>query len=207
MKCWLIKSNSSDFFLQGWEAELVKHNIHTSWPSKKPTISYFLRLSHSSPNASLLVVCAVFKKYYHHGQTGGGKPRADAIPGLGINTTLLMNSSVSQNQTCPQDGQYGRETAVLSLMLMLGTLWLGHTLYQFKKRWVIWSSDCWLFRVPSEGIVTSLDLNSATQENQVGAKGRDELGRATWKIFPAEQNVRSGDDALPVFSLASHMSF
>ncbi|NXD95551.1 S4A11 protein, partial [Chaetorhynchus papuensis] len=81
-------------------------------------------------------IVKVFKKYYHHGHTGGsypGKPRADAIPGLGINTTFLMNSSVSENQTCPHDGHYGRETAVLSLMLMLGTLWLGHTLYQFKK--------------------------------------------------------------------------
>ncbi|NWI47267.1 S4A11 protein, partial [Picathartes gymnocephalus] len=78
-------------------------------------------------------IVKVFKKYYHHGHTGGGKPRADAIPGLGINTTFLMNSSVSENQTCTHDGHYGRETAVLSLMLMLGTLWLGHTLYQFKK--------------------------------------------------------------------------
>ncbi|NXB97801.1 S4A11 protein, partial [Orthonyx spaldingii] len=86
-------------------------------------------------------IIKVFKKYYHHGQTGGSyseKARAEAIPGLGINTTFLMNSSVSrsmalENQTCTQDGHYGRETAVLSLMLMLGTLWLGHTLYQFKK--------------------------------------------------------------------------
>ncbi|XP_041909032.1 sodium bicarbonate transporter-like protein 11 isoform X2 [Corvus kubaryi] len=81
-------------------------------------------------------IIKVFKKYYHHGHTGdsySGKTRADAIPGLGINTTFLMNSSVSENQTCPHDGHYGRETAVLSLMLMLGTLWLGHTLYQFKK--------------------------------------------------------------------------
>ncbi|NWY65787.1 S4A11 protein, partial [Erithacus rubecula] len=78
-------------------------------------------------------IVKVFKKYYHHGHTGGVKPRADAIPDLGINTTFLMNSSVSENQTCTQDGHYGRETAVLSLMLMLGTLWLGHTLYQFKK--------------------------------------------------------------------------
>ncbi|NWI01429.1 S4A11 protein, partial [Tichodroma muraria] len=78
-------------------------------------------------------IVKVFKKYYHHGHTGGVKSRADAIPGLGINTTFLMNSSVSENQTCTHDGHYGRETAVLSLMLMLGTLWLGHTLYQFKK--------------------------------------------------------------------------
>ncbi|NXA79453.1 S4A11 protein, partial [Thryothorus ludovicianus] len=78
-------------------------------------------------------IVKVFKKYYHHGHTGGVKSRADAIPGLGLNTTFLMNSSVSGNQTCTHDGHYGRETAVLSLMLMLGTLWLGHTLYQFKK--------------------------------------------------------------------------
>ncbi|NWV79596.1 S4A11 protein, partial [Dasyornis broadbenti] len=86
-------------------------------------------------------IIKVFKKYYHHGHTGGsysGKARPDAIPGLSINTSFLMNSSVSrsmalENQTCTHDGHYGRETAVLSLMLMLGTLWLGHTLYQFKK--------------------------------------------------------------------------
>ncbi|NWW75916.1 S4A11 protein, partial [Climacteris rufus] len=86
-------------------------------------------------------IIKVFKKYYHHERTGHSyseKTRADAIPGLGINTTFLMNSSVSrsmslENQTCTHDGHYGRETAVLSLMLMLGTLWLGHTLYQFKK--------------------------------------------------------------------------
>ncbi|NXB85590.1 S4A11 protein, partial [Vidua chalybeata] len=78
-------------------------------------------------------IVKVFKKYYHHEHAGDGKSQADAIPGLGINTTFLMNSSVSENQTCTHDGHYGRETAVLSLMLMLGTLWLGHTLYQFKK--------------------------------------------------------------------------
>uniref|UniRef100_A0A4W3GXT8 Solute carrier family 4 member 11 n=1 Tax=Callorhinchus milii TaxID=7868 RepID=A0A4W3GXT8_CALMI len=33
----------------------------------------------------------------------------------------------------PQTVRCGRETAVLSLMLMLGTLWLGYTLYQFRK--------------------------------------------------------------------------
>uniref|UniRef100_A0A663DJL9 Solute carrier family 4 member 11 n=1 Tax=Aquila chrysaetos chrysaetos TaxID=223781 RepID=A0A663DJL9_AQUCH len=44
------------------------------------------------------------------------------------------NISMSlENQTGTHDVHYGRETAVLSLMLMLGTLWLGHTLYQFKK--------------------------------------------------------------------------
>ncbi|KAM6313169.1 solute carrier family 4 member 11 [Aegotheles albertisi] len=86
-------------------------------------------------------IIKVFKKYYYHGRTGESyleKARTDAIPSLGINTTFLMNSSVSrsmslENQTGTHDVHYGRETAVLSLMLMLGTLWLGHTLYQFKK--------------------------------------------------------------------------
>ncbi|XP_057257232.1 solute carrier family 4 member 11 isoform X3 [Pezoporus wallicus] len=86
-------------------------------------------------------IIKVFKKYYYSGRTGESyleKAPADAIPSLGINTTFLMNSSVSrsmslENQTGTHDVHYGRETAVLSLMLMLGTLWLGHTLYQFKK--------------------------------------------------------------------------
>ncbi|XP_017938692.1 sodium bicarbonate transporter-like protein 11 isoform X1 [Manacus vitellinus] len=86
-------------------------------------------------------ITKVFKKYYYYGSTGDnylGKEGADAMSSLGINTTFLMNSSVSrsmslENQTCTHGVHYGRETAVLSLMLMLGTLWLGHTLYQFKK--------------------------------------------------------------------------
>ncbi|KAL8206555.1 UNVERIFIED_CONTAM: hypothetical protein K2H54_009377 [Gekko kuhli] len=58
---------------------------------------------------------------------------------VSANATTLSNSSldhsVSGNQTDahPAAIHHGRETAVLSLMLMLGTLWLGHTLYQFKK--------------------------------------------------------------------------
>ncbi|XP_073442860.1 solute carrier family 4 member 11 isoform X2 [Dendrobates tinctorius] len=32
-----------------------------------------------------------------------------------------------------QDTQHGKESAVLSLLLMFGTVWLGYTLYQFKK--------------------------------------------------------------------------
>ncbi|XP_015262004.1 PREDICTED: sodium bicarbonate transporter-like protein 11, partial [Gekko japonicus] len=58
---------------------------------------------------------------------------------VSANATTLSNSSmdhsVSGNQTDvhPAAIHHGRETAVLSLMLTLGTLWLGHTLYQFKK--------------------------------------------------------------------------
>uniref|UniRef100_A0A8C4YV08 Solute carrier family 4 member 11 n=1 Tax=Gopherus evgoodei TaxID=1825980 RepID=A0A8C4YV08_9SAUR len=87
-------------------------------------------------------ITKVFKKYYYHEHQGESymeSTRADVIPSLSINTTFLMNSSVSrslslENQTGMNEVvHYGRETAVLSLMLMLGTLWLGHTLYQFKK--------------------------------------------------------------------------
>ncbi|XP_019408534.1 PREDICTED: sodium bicarbonate transporter-like protein 11 isoform X2 [Crocodylus porosus] len=87
-------------------------------------------------------IIKVFKKYYY--QESGGESylkstRMETLPSLDVNTSFLMNSSASRsmslgNQTGMNDVvHYGRETAVLSLMLMLGTLWLGHTLYQFKK--------------------------------------------------------------------------
>uniref|UniRef100_A0A6I8MZT4 Bicarbonate transporter-like transmembrane domain-containing protein n=1 Tax=Ornithorhynchus anatinus TaxID=9258 RepID=A0A6I8MZT4_ORNAN len=61
------------------------------------------------------------------------------LPSLSLNTTLVVNLSFG-GSLCPQNqtgghelAHYRQETAVLSLMNMLGTLWLGHTLYQFKK--------------------------------------------------------------------------
>ncbi|XP_062992138.1 solute carrier family 4 member 11 [Elgaria multicarinata webbii] len=75
-------------------------------------------------------ITKVFTNYYHV-----SRPHSEPIN----NTTFLLNMSVERsalgNQTDSHAAttQYGRETAVLSLMLMLGTLWLGHTLYQFKK--------------------------------------------------------------------------
>ncbi|XP_066488342.1 solute carrier family 4 member 11 [Tiliqua scincoides] len=76
-------------------------------------------------------ITKVFRSYYHV------SPKQHLA--FVDNTTILLNMSVERsalgNQTdgrsAPTD--YGRETAILSLMLMLGTLWLGHTLYQFKK--------------------------------------------------------------------------
>ncbi|XP_067836909.1 sodium bicarbonate transporter-like protein 11 isoform X1 [Heptranchias perlo] len=46
-----------------------------------------------------------------------------------------FNASPSINSTDPDtEAQFcGRDAAVLSLLLMLGTLWLGYTLFQFKK--------------------------------------------------------------------------
>ncbi|XP_051819783.1 solute carrier family 4 member 11 isoform X3 [Antechinus flavipes] len=72
----------------------------------------------------------IFQKYYfgaHVSEYG----EAHLSPAeLSLNSSILMNSSHSADG----DGEPpGRETALLSLMLMLGTVWLGHTLYQFKK--------------------------------------------------------------------------
>uniref|UniRef100_A0A8C6Y3P0 Solute carrier family 4 member 11 n=1 Tax=Naja naja TaxID=35670 RepID=A0A8C6Y3P0_NAJNA len=75
-------------------------------------------------------VFPVFTNYYHG-------PRSHSL--TINNTNLLLNISTERSSMGNQsDGpsatpHEGRETAVLSLMLMLGTLWLGHTLYQFKK--------------------------------------------------------------------------
>ncbi|XP_040191446.1 sodium bicarbonate transporter-like protein 11 isoform X2 [Rana temporaria] len=53
-------------------------------------------------------------------------------PDIFYNSTF--NNSILHNQSLDHDdAQHGKESAVLSLMLMFGTLWLGHTLYQFKK--------------------------------------------------------------------------
>uniref|UniRef100_A0A8D0GH41 Solute carrier family 4 member 11 n=1 Tax=Sphenodon punctatus TaxID=8508 RepID=A0A8D0GH41_SPHPU len=99
--------------------------------------NYFhcFNLSYGCLKINLLDFILVFKKYYYHDATG--ESYSKSVP-LGINTSFLVgpsvNRSMSENQTCVHDAvHYGRETAVLSLMLMLGTLWLGHTLYQFKK--------------------------------------------------------------------------
>ncbi|XP_043825569.1 sodium bicarbonate transporter-like protein 11 isoform X2 [Dromiciops gliroides] len=67
----------------------------------------------------------IFQKYYFRGHGSHHSPTD-----LGLNASLLINSS----NTIDSEGDTpGRETALLSLMLMLGTVWLGHTLYQFKK--------------------------------------------------------------------------
>ncbi|XP_072475861.1 solute carrier family 4 member 11 isoform X2 [Notamacropus eugenii] len=73
---------------------------------------------------------SVFQKYYFGVQMSDrGDPR-NSPTDLGLNASFLINSSNHiDNESVPP----GRETAILSLMLMLGTVWLGHTLYQFKK--------------------------------------------------------------------------
>ncbi|XP_041073810.1 sodium bicarbonate transporter-like protein 11 isoform X2 [Polyodon spathula] len=69
----------------------------------------------------------IFHKYYHNPQfengTGDHITKVTRFSGYSGNTS----SGILDTALC------GRESAVLSLLLMLGTLWLGYTLYQFKR--------------------------------------------------------------------------
>ncbi|XP_042550648.1 sodium bicarbonate transporter-like protein 11 isoform X2 [Dipodomys spectabilis] len=84
-----------------------------------------------------------WKYYYGHGyQT---KRTSSLVNLLGLSTSLngtlnsTFNSSLldSPPQLVEEDHSStthpDRATAILSLLIMLGTLWLGYTLYQFKK--------------------------------------------------------------------------
>lgn len=51
-----------------------------------------------------------------------------------LNTSLLVSPIEMATASSPSSTHAGQATAVLSLLIMLGTLWLGYTLYQFKKR-------------------------------------------------------------------------
>uniref|UniRef100_A0A8D2B868 Solute carrier family 4 member 11 n=1 Tax=Sciurus vulgaris TaxID=55149 RepID=A0A8D2B868_SCIVU len=86
----------------------------------------------------------IFWKYYygHHYYT---KRTSSLVSLLGVSTSLntslhtTLNTSFLASPTelamtgSPSATHSGRATAVLSLLIMLGTLWLGYTLYQFKK--------------------------------------------------------------------------
>lgn len=87
----------------------------------------------------------VFWKYYHghHYHTKktsslasllsvGRSPNTSLHSAL--NTSLLPSPVEMATAGSPSSTHSGQATAVLSLLIMLGTLWLGYTLYQFKKR-------------------------------------------------------------------------
>lgn len=88
-------------------------------------------------------VSTVFWKYYygHHLDDYQTKRTSSlvSLSGLGasLNASLhtALNASFRTSPTeLPLATHSGQATAVLSLLIMLGTLWLGYTLYQFKKR-------------------------------------------------------------------------
>ncbi|XP_062058279.1 solute carrier family 4 member 11 [Lepus europaeus] len=86
----------------------------------------------------------IFWKYYygHSHHTKRTSPLGSLLgTGTALNGSLhaALNSSLLASPTelaaggSPGAQHSGQATAVLSLLIMLGTLWLGYTLYQFKK--------------------------------------------------------------------------
>ncbi|XP_047602705.1 solute carrier family 4 member 11 isoform X1 [Lutra lutra] len=87
----------------------------------------------------------IFQKYYYHHDFGNYNTDTNSLVSLlglstDLNTSLhtALNTSLPTSPLQPTPGSHqadppGRETAVLSLLIMLGTLWLSYTLYQFKK--------------------------------------------------------------------------
>ncbi|XP_077623078.1 solute carrier family 4 member 11 isoform X3 [Crocuta crocuta] len=104
-----------------------------------------------SPRAQMAEACrpvsTVFQKYYYDYDFGNYNVDSSAslmsLLGLGtslnsslrsaLNTSLLPSPPEMTTVSSPGPEHPGRETAVLSLLIMLGTLWLSYTLYQFKK--------------------------------------------------------------------------
>ncbi|KAE8628644.1 hypothetical protein XENTR_v10000151 [Xenopus tropicalis] len=87
-------------------------------------------------------IIKIFKKYYLEIPSSHTYPDQEYnkhLPNLNFTSDVLLNSTFNGSVFAPngssdhEEIHYGRESAVLSLMLMFGTLWLGHTLYQFKK--------------------------------------------------------------------------
>ncbi|KAM9248114.1 solute carrier family 4 member 11 isoform 1-T1 [Dugong dugon] len=92
----------------------------------------------------------IFRKYYygHHLDDYYTGKTATLVSLLGPNTSLHANLNTSLHadlntslltrlpELTTEDSHVhtGRDTAVLSLLIMLGTLWLGYTLYQFRRR-------------------------------------------------------------------------
>ncbi|XP_040103770.1 sodium bicarbonate transporter-like protein 11 isoform X7 [Oryx dammah] len=82
----------------------------------------------------------IFQKYYYGRDTGlFFKDKSSLVSLLGLNSSLhtALNTSFLTSppaSTGSQDSEpLARDTAVLSLLIMLGTLWLSYTLYQLKK--------------------------------------------------------------------------
>nr|XP_030703377.1 sodium bicarbonate transporter-like protein 11 isoform X5 [Globicephala melas]XP_030703378.1 sodium bicarbonate transporter-like protein 11 isoform X5 [Globicephala melas]XP_030703379.1 sodium bicarbonate transporter-like protein 11 isoform X5 [Globicephala melas]XP_030703382.1 sodium bicarbonate transporter-like protein 11 isoform X5 [Globicephala melas] len=88
----------------------------------------------------------IFQKYYcghNHGNYYEARSSPVSLLGLSpslnsslhaaLNTSLLAGPPELTSVGSQGPEALARDTAVLSLLIMLGTLWLGYTLYQFKK--------------------------------------------------------------------------
>ncbi|XP_007958187.1 sodium bicarbonate transporter-like protein 11 [Orycteropus afer afer] len=84
----------------------------------------------------------IFRKYYYgyHSSNYYTRKTSSLVSLLGLNTSIHADLNASlltrPSELTSEDSHVhvGRDTAVLSLLIMLGTLWLGYTLYQFKRR-------------------------------------------------------------------------
>uniref|UniRef100_A0AAA9U2T3 Solute carrier family 4 member 11 n=1 Tax=Bos taurus TaxID=9913 RepID=A0AAA9U2T3_BOVIN len=83
----------------------------------------------------------IFQKYYYGHDAALFKDEPSLVSLLGLNSSLhtalntsFLTSPPELTSTGSQDPEpLARDTAVLSLLIMLGTLWLSYTLYQLKK--------------------------------------------------------------------------
>ncbi|XP_036085478.1 sodium bicarbonate transporter-like protein 11 isoform X3 [Rousettus aegyptiacus] len=88
----------------------------------------------------------IFQKYYYSDSLwsySADRTPLKSLLGLGaslntsfhsaLNTSLLASPQGLASMSGHPSYHASRETAVLSLLIMLGTLWLSYTLYQFKK--------------------------------------------------------------------------
>ncbi|XP_020738547.1 solute carrier family 4 member 11 isoform X7 [Odocoileus virginianus] len=83
----------------------------------------------------------IFQKYYYGHDARLFKEESSLVNLLGFNSSLhtalntsFLTSPPELTTTGSQDAEpLARDTAVLSLLIMLGTLWLSYTLYQLKK--------------------------------------------------------------------------
>lgn len=92
-------------------------------------------------------VISVFHRYYH-APTLTNSSIEDFPQGrdlLGGNRSEVA-ASMALNALPESLIQCTRERPVLCLLLMLGTLWMGYTLYQFKRRYAQHRSAAALFR-------------------------------------------------------------
>ncbi|XP_027415141.1 sodium bicarbonate transporter-like protein 11 isoform X7 [Bos indicus x Bos taurus] len=83
----------------------------------------------------------IFQKYYYGHDAALFKDEPSLVSLLGLNSSLHTALNTSFLTSPPELTSMGsqdpeplaRDTAVLSLLIMLGTLWLSYTLYQLKK--------------------------------------------------------------------------
>lgn len=91
---------------------------------------------------------SVFHRYYHAPTLANGSKEDFPVGGdlLGGNRSEVA-AGLALNVLPESFIQCTRERPVLCLLLMLGTLWMGYTLYQFKRRYVPYLSAAALFKI------------------------------------------------------------